>query len=119
MKKSFQFFVKRFLTNFLAAFLVCLSVADGEEAEHDIIHEDFQVAEILYDYVDFPTSLVRNNTVNYSNLQRIADDNSSKFEFGIIARKLFSDSKLKKITQIHSHPHITHLVKMVICKNAP
>ena len=119
MKKGFKLFIKRFLTNFLAAFLVCLSVADGEEAEHDIVHEDFQVAEIIYDYVDFPTSLVRNNTVSYSNLQRIAGDNSAKFEFGTIARRLFSDSKLRKITQIHSHPHIIHLVKVVVCKNAP
>lgn len=119
MKKGFQFFIKRFLPNFLAAFLVCLSVADGQEAEYDIVQEEFTVTEILYDYVDFPTSLVRNNTVNYSNLQRIVNDNSDKFEFGKIARRLFSDSKLEKITQIHAHPLIAHLVKLVVCKNAP
>ncbi len=99
--------------------MVCLSVADGEEAEHEILHDGFQIEEIVYDYVDFPTSLVRNNTVNFSKLQRIADDNSTKIEFAKITRKLFSDSNLKKITKIHTHPHIIHLVKVVVCKNAP
>lgn len=119
MKIYLRIFCKRFLTNFLAIFLVCLSVADGEKAEHEILHEDYQVVEVIYDYVDFPTSLVRNNTVNYSNLQRIAEDNSSKIDFGKIVRKLFSESNLKKITQIHTHPHISHLVKFIVCKNAP
>lgn len=114
-----QFFFKKFLTIFLAVFLVFLSVANGHEVKDEFSHDDFQVAEVLYDYVDFHKSRVRNNTLKYSSLQRIADDNSSKFEFGTICRKLFSESRLKKITQIHAHPQITHLVKVVVCKNAP
>jgi hypothetical protein len=115
----FQFFIKKILTNFLAAFLVCLSVADGQEAEHEFPHDDFEVAEIQYDYVDFPQSRVRNNTLSYSSIQRIAAYNTFSFEFSNIVPNLFSNSKLNKINQLHTHPLITHLVKVVVCKNAP
>lgn len=119
MRIYLGFFCKRILTNFLALFLVCLSVASGEEVEHEFPHNDIQLSEIEYDFVDFPTSRVRNNAPSYLNLQRIADNNDYKFDFNGLNSRLFSDSLLKKITQIHIHPLILHLVKIVVCKNAP
>lgn len=119
MKPLFLFFLKRVLTNFLAAFLVCLSIADGEEAEHDIVYSDFQVAEVEFDYVDFPTSLIRNNTVNYASLQRIAEFNSFTVDFSTHYIILLSDARLKRISYTVLHPLISNLVKVVICKNAP
>lgn len=119
MKLYLLFFLKRIVTNFLAAFLVCLSIADGEEAEHDIIQYDIQVEELEFDYLDFPTSLVRNNSLSFSSLQRIAQLDIFTVEFKNKIIKLLSDARLKQIIQVHLHPVLCNLVKVVICKNAP
>ena len=119
MKSFLQFLLKNVLTNFLAVFLVCLSIADGEEAEHEIVHPDFQIAAIDFDYVDFPTSLIRNNTVNFSSLQRIADVSPFIIDFSKKVTFPLSDAQLNQISYTLLHPLMSNLVKVVICKNAP
>jgi hypothetical protein len=119
MKRLIPFFYKNILTNFLAAFLVCLSIADGEEAEHEIIHFDFQVSEVEYDYVDFPVSLIRNNTVSFSSLQRIAEVAFFSVDFRPKSLYLLSEATLNQLSHNLLHPLISNLVKVVICKNAP
>ncbi|MCC5939488.1 MAG: hypothetical protein JJU34_19575 [Lunatimonas sp.] len=119
MNRFLQFLLKNVLTNFLAVFLVCLSVADGDDADHEFIHQDVQIAEIDYDFVDFPTSLIRNNTVSFSSLQRIADVSPFTIDFSKKISFPLSDAQLNQISHTLLHPLMSNLVKVVICKNAP
>ncbi|WP_209331665.1 hypothetical protein [Lunatimonas salinarum] len=119
MKRFLQFLLKNVLTNFLAIFLVCLSIADGEEWDHEIVYQDTQIAAVDYDYVDFPTSLIRNNTVSYSSLQRIADVSPFTIDFSKKITFPLSEAQLNQLSYTLLHPFLSHLVEVVICKNAP
>ncbi|MFC4872820.1 hypothetical protein [Negadavirga shengliensis] len=110
---------KRAFTNFLAVFLVVLCIADGDDAGHEIPHTDIHLSEIDYDYVDFPTSLSRSSNSTILNLQREATIPFFTIVFDSGIRNLFSDSNLNKRRQIHLHPLLTKLTRVVVCKNAP
>lgn len=119
VKKILSDLFIRAFTNFLAIFLIVLCIADGEDAGHEIPHPDIHLSEIDYDYVDFPTSLSRSSNSNISSLQRVATIPFFTIVFDSGIHNLFSDSNLNKRKQIHLHPFLSNLTRVVVCKNAP
>jgi hypothetical protein len=118
-KDILTFFLRNIFCNFLALFLIALSIADGEEAVHEIAHVGIHLSEVDHDYVDFPTSLTRKTKNNGAGSDRGALIPFYEVEFSQKQLDIFSTALLRRFQLVHLHPLMVHWIKLVICKNAP
>ncbi len=108
---------KKWLVNFLALFLLVLSVEEGEDAAHYLPATDIEWSEVDFDYIDFPTSVKRS-------VQELKTDRQPQTPFFVI----FFDQGLGRsgLTAVLEEKFVIPgqkvlevLLEAVICKNAP